>query len=160
MSDEQAFRSELRANPGDETTRMAYSDWLRDQGREADADLQLGAIRGWRAWVKLGRKPHGLPTSKFNYLSGSASITWLRVSHFIPIDWADAVEMDGKSVRDENNPVTFMPLFGHRKECSSEEIVEAAIEGFARLPLERQDELLNGYEWRDGVLVRVGAVAG
>lgn len=92
MNDEEAgFLAHLQAAPEDETARLAYSDWLGDRGREADADC---------------------------------------------------------------------PDYQLRDTCTAAEIIEAAVEGFARLPLERQDELLNGYEWRDGVLVRVGAVAG
>jgi uncharacterized protein (TIGR02996 family) len=52
VSMEQAFESALDESPFDGATRLAYADWLRDNGRDDEADLQqwLAARRKAPRW--------------------------------------------------------------------------------------------------------------
>src|SRR5436190_11101373 len=41
MSDEQGFLEQLRAEPGDEVTRLVYADWLQERGDVRGEYLRL-----------------------------------------------------------------------------------------------------------------------
>lgn len=55
-SDEAGFLADICANPGEDTPRLVYADWLQEHGRERIANLirwQCDRAEGWRRGVTL-----------------------------------------------------------------------------------------------------------
>jgi uncharacterized protein (TIGR02996 family) len=48
-AEEKAFVEALKADPYDRATRLVYSDWLSEHGRDAEAEAQ-------RAWTEEGQR--------------------------------------------------------------------------------------------------------
>lgn len=62
-SDEQAFRAAIASDPFDDAHRLAYSDWLEERGRDAEAMEQrrrtLPEVKAaWRWFEELSHAHH------------------------------------------------------------------------------------------------------
>jgi uncharacterized protein (TIGR02996 family) len=59
-TEESGFISAIKENPGDMASRLAYADWLEDQGRSHDALQQRVKAGVSQLCYKLRRKSDGL----------------------------------------------------------------------------------------------------
>jgi uncharacterized protein (TIGR02996 family) len=123
VTTEDDFQKKLDENPDDWQTRLVLADFLEEHGDERAA--------GYRAMVATGRMPFrdrpcwiGSPT--------------MYAPEALPYDWFNLLKVKGKWGN-------CAPLWGSRAggPATRRELEDAAAIAFAKLPAERQFELLN-----------------
>lgn len=138
-SDEQAFRSGLRASPGDENARLAYADWLCDHGREAEGERQKLMLPGYRVLVQLEREPRDFDVC-FGF-KNDATVSSKRPNDKcgLPVDWWKRLKGDIILHPEKKN--TWVMTW--KDYSTALEATDAAALAFARLGGKKRTWLLN-----------------
>jgi len=143
--EEEAFRRAIEANPEEMTTRLVFADWLQERD-DPRAD-------GWRATVALGTVAWwfcGDETQCWGWwrYSGHDSVvarhlkeSRLPFGAVLPGDWFDSVPRS-RHVIQSSHDVLHTPALNLR--YGPHVLLKAAVAGFLRLPVDRQQALLRG----------------
>src|SRR5262245_61482729 len=83
MRDEAGFLVALQATPGDNITRLAYADWLDEQGLPGSDFLRLGCQLS--ALAPGDRDQHDLLLGKLRLASRGLDLDWMAAVSRVPL---------------------------------------------------------------------------
>src|SRR5262245_36659616 len=134
MITEEEFQAALDANPDDHVTRLLFADWLDEQEDErATGYRALGLLRRWPMIGVNIRQAWFREQPNFNRERSEFDLD--TTSHRdLPRDWFQLVALESVG--------PLKPIIDSKKDCSRRNVENEVALAFARLPAERQAELL------------------